>query len=136
MAIEPLPHTYPFRFVDRTVEVTGPASGRVRAVVTAGQRFPAYALPATLCEMLAQAVLLIEGGDADLGRSGFLTGISDFQIERLPGPGDILTIDVRLAGRLGSTVKFEGVIRDDAGQKVAAGALTVKKGTFQPEIER
>lgn len=130
--MEPLPHAYPFRLVDRTVEVTGPASGRVRAVVTTGQRFPAYALPATLCEMLAQAVLLIEGGDADLGRSGFLTGISDFQIERLPDPGDVLTIDVRLAGRFGPTVKFEGEIRDDTGQKVAAGALTVKKGTGQP----
>jgi 3-hydroxymyristoyl/3-hydroxydecanoyl-(acyl carrier protein) dehydratase len=136
MSLEALPHVYPFRFVDRTVEVTGPASGKVRAMVTAGQRIPAFALPGTLCEMLAQAVLLIEGGDADLGRTGFLAGISDFKIERLPDAGDILTIDVRLAGRLGSTVKFEGEIRDDAGRKVAAGALTVKKGTAPPEAGR
>ncbi len=102
-------------------------------MVTAGQRFPAYALPATLCEMLAQAVLLIEGGDADLGRSGFLAGISDFLIERLPDPGDVLTIDVHVAGRLGEAVKFEGEIRDDGGHMVAAGALIVKKGTTPPE---
>ncbi len=132
MALEPLPHVYPFRFVDRVVEVTGPASGRVRAAVTAGQRCPAYALPGTLCEMLAQAVLLIEGGDADLGRSGFLAGISDFQVDRLPDPGDLLTIDVRLAGRLGAAVKFEGEITDDTGRKVASGALTVRKGTAPP----
>jgi len=132
VAFEPLPHVYPFRFVDRTVEVTGPVSGKVRAVVTAGQRLPAYALPGTLCEMLAQAVLLIEGGDADLGRTGFLAGISDFQVERLPDPGDVLTIGVRLAGRLGPAVKFEGEIVDDEGRKVASGALTVRQGTAPP----
>ena len=132
MAAEPLPHVYPFRFVDRTVEVTGPGSGKVRAAVTAGQRIPPYALPGTLCEMLAQAVLLIEGGDADLGRTGFLAGISDFQVERLPDAGDVLTIDVRLAGRFGATVKFEGEIVDDAGRRVVSGALTVRKGTAPP----
>ena len=133
MALEPLPHVYPFRFVDRTVEVTGPGSGIVRAVVSANQKLPPYALPGTLCEMLAQAVLLIEGGDADLGRSGFLAGISDFWVDRLPEPGDVLSISVKIAGRLGSTVKFEGVILDAAGEKVASGALTVKKGTSLPD---
>lgn len=34
-AFEPLPHVYPFRFADRTLERTGPATGRVRAAVTA-----------------------------------------------------------------------------------------------------
>jgi 3-hydroxymyristoyl/3-hydroxydecanoyl-(acyl carrier protein) dehydratase len=132
VALEPLPHVYPFRFVDRTVTATGRGSGIVRAVVTANQKIPPQALPGTLCEMLAQAVLLIEGGDADLGRTGFLAGISDFWVDRLPEPGDILTIDVKLAGRLGPTVKFEGVILDEAGEKVASGALTVRKGTHPP----
>jgi 3-hydroxymyristoyl/3-hydroxydecanoyl-(acyl carrier protein) dehydratase len=132
VGLEPLPHVYPFRFVDRTVSVTGPVSGSVRAVVTGGAKLPAYALPGTLCEMLAQAVLLVEGGDADLGRSGFLAGISDFEVDRLPDPGDVLTVDVRLAGRFGPTVKFVGEIRDDAGRRVAGGALTVKQGTAPP----
>ena len=99
MALEPLPHVYPFRFVDRTVEVTGPGSGIVRAVVSANQKLPPYA----------------------------------FWVDRLPEPGDVLSISVKIAGRLGSTVKFEGVILDAAGEKVASGALTVKKGTSLPD---
>jgi hypothetical protein len=78
--------------------------------------------------MLAQSVLLVEGGDAGIGRSGFLAGISGFEVVKLPGPGDLLTIDVRLAGRLGPVVKFEGEIRNDRGEKVASGALTVRQG--------
>lgn len=125
----PLPHAYPFRFVDRIVEVTGPSSGKVRAAVTAGSRLPPSALTGVLAEMIAQAILLVEGGDADLGRSGFLAGLSGFEVERLPEAGDLLTIDVRVAGRFGEAVKFEGEITDDAGRRVAQGAVTVRRGS-------
>jgi len=125
----PLPHAYPFRFVDRIVEVTGPASGKVRVAVTGGARVPPYMLTGVLAEMMAQAILLVEGGDADLGRTGFLAGLSDFEVEQLPEAGDILTIDVHVAGRFGPTVKFEGEITDDAGRRVAKGAVTVRQGT-------
>jgi hypothetical protein len=127
---QPLPHAFPFRFADGVVERTGPAEGRVRATVTAdaaavrGIGFPA----AALAELVAQSALLLEGGDAALGRKGFLAGISDFSVERLPVPGDVLTVDVAIAGRFGDTVKLEGVVTDGDGGAVARGAVTVKQG--------
>ena len=69
------------------------------------------------------------GFRAALGRKGFLAGISDFFVQRLPVAGDLLTIDVAIAGRLGDTVKFDGVILDAGGGAVARGAVTVKQGS-------
>jgi hypothetical protein len=128
---QPLPHAFPFRFADGVVERTGPAEGRVRATVTANAAavratgFPA----AALAELVAQAALLLQGGDAALGRKGFLAGISDFSVQRLPVPGDVLTVDVVIAGRLGDAVKLEGVVTDGEGGAVARGAVTVKQGS-------
>jgi hypothetical protein len=128
---QPLPHAFPFRFADGVVERTGPAQGRVRASVTANAAavramgFPA----AVLAELVAQSALLLEGGDPALSRKGFLAGISDFAVVRLPEPGDVLTVDVTIAGRLGDTVKFEGVVRDAEGGAIARGAVTVKQGS-------
>jgi hypothetical protein len=127
---QPLPHTFPFRFADGVIERTGPAQGRVRACVTAdGAAVRAAGFPAAaLAELVAQSALLLSGGDAALGRKGFLAGISGFSVERLPEPGDVLTVDVAIAGRLGDAVKFEGVVRDAEGSAVARCAVTVKQG--------
>ncbi|MGE5716124.1 MAG: hypothetical protein ACM369_05705 [Acidobacteriota bacterium] len=131
MEFQPLPHAFPFRFADGVIERTGPAEGRVRAVVTANAAFVrATGFPAAaLAELVAQSAVLLQGGDAALGRKGFLAGISDFSLERLPVPGDVLTVGVTIAGRLGDAVKLEGVVTDDAGGAVARGAVTVKQGT-------
>ncbi len=128
---EALPHVYPFRFADRVLTRTGPASGRVRAVLTANQRrMETSGLPPlTLLELMAQAALLLQGGDAELGKTGFLAGFSDFEVARVPEPGDVLDVDVRMAARLGPVVKFEGRVSDDGGRLVATGALTVRTGT-------
>jgi 3-hydroxymyristoyl/3-hydroxydecanoyl-(acyl carrier protein) dehydratase len=130
-ARDELPHVYPFRFVERTIEVRGPAEGRVRALVTvngrrteAGQALP----PLTLVEVVAQAALLLEGGDPGIGRSGFLAGVSDFTFEEAPLSGDLLEVDVRVAGVLGAIVRFEGSVTDGEGRRVCSGAVTVKKG--------
>ncbi len=131
MDFQPLPHAFPFRFADGVVLRSGPAEGRVRACVTANAEavrptgFPA----AVLAELVAQSALLLQGGDAALGRTGFLAGISDFSVQRLPVAGDVLTIDVAIAGRLGGMVKLEGIIRDAEGGAVARGSVTVKQGS-------
>lgn len=130
-ARDELPHAYPFRFVERTVEKRGPAEGRVRALVTAnGRRTQAgEALPPlTLVEVVAQAALLLEGGDPGIGRSGFLAGVSDFTFEGAPRSGDLLEVDVRVAGVFGPVVRFEGTVTDGEGRRVCTGAVTVKKG--------
>ncbi|MEO6325373.1 MAG: hypothetical protein ABIT01_04430 [Thermoanaerobaculia bacterium] len=132
-----LPHGYPFRFVDRTVTKTGPASGSVRAMITAGARRVEQGTalaPLTLAELIAQAALLLQGGDAELGRSGFLAGFSDLQVHRFPEAGDVLTVAVTMAGRLGPVVKFEGSISDDSGRAVASGGITVRQGTAQAPV--
>jgi len=128
---EELPHAYPFRFVERTVEKRGPAEGRVRALVTVdGRRTEGGASlpPTTLVEVVAQAALLLEGGDPGIGRSGFLAGVSDFAFDRTPESGDLLDVDVRIAGVLGPIVRFEGTVTDGEGRRVCSGAVTVKKG--------
>ena len=131
MAFQPLPHGFPFRFADRVEVRTGPAAGRVRACVTADAEYVrATGFPAAmLAELVAQSALLLQGGDALRGRKGFLAGISDFSVQRLPAAGDFLTIDVAIAGRLGDTVKFDGIILDAGGGAVACGAVTVKQGS-------
>ncbi len=85
--------------------------------------------PFTLAELVAQAALLLQGGDPEIGRSGYLAGFSGFTISAVPEAGDALVVDVRLAGRLGPIVKFEGSIADETGRHVASGAVTVKQGT-------
>jgi hypothetical protein len=128
---QPLPHVFPFRFADGVVERTGSDGGRVKASVTANadavraSGFPA----AALAELVAQSALLLQGGDAALGRKGFLAGVSDFSIQRLPVAGDVLTVDVSIAGRFGDAVKIEGVVRDGEGGAVARGSVTVKQGS-------
>lgn len=130
----PLPHVYPFRFADRVEEKTGPGSGRVRALISVNGRRAEGGIvpPLTLVELLAQAALLLEGGDAEIGRSGFLAGLSDFRVEKVPAAGDRVTVEVRIAGRLGPVVKFEGEVYDETGRRLARGSFTVRKGTAPP----
>jgi hypothetical protein len=129
--VEALPHAFPFRFADRTVERTGPASGRVRAVVSAGGRgvSPPGLPPSLVGELMAQAALLLEGGDPEIGRSGFLAGFSGVSVARVPQAGDCLSVDITLAGRLGAAVKFEATVTDDAGRLVAGGSFSIRTGS-------
>ena len=135
MRFEPLPHAWPFRFADGTLERTGAGCGRVRAVVSAGGRGASGGmLPGGLVgELMAQAALLVSGTDPDLGRSGFLAGFSGVSVERPPLPGDSLTIDVAVAGRMGPVVKFHASVRDAGGAPIASGSFTVRRGETAPE---
>jgi 3-hydroxymyristoyl/3-hydroxydecanoyl-(acyl carrier protein) dehydratase len=128
-----LPHTYPFRFVDTVVSAAGADfdQGEVSARVTAGARAAMgaeWASPALLAEAIAQAALLLTGGDPETGRRGFLAGIEGFEIDRLPQAGETLTVHVRLSARFGAVVKFEGEVRSGA-ERIAGGAILVREGT-------
>ena len=130
--IADLPHSYPFRFVDRVLREPGPefADGRVSARITAGGRGSmngTWGTPTLLAEAIAQAALLLEGRDPDATRRGFLAGIEGFEIRRVPEVGETLTIDVRLAARFGAIVRFEGEVQSGS-ETVARGAVLVRRG--------
>ena len=130
MTYTELPHGFPFRFADTVVASTGRAEGRVRASVTAAADASrgGPVAPALFGELIAQAALLLEGGDADLGRKGFLAGISDLRVLRPAIPGDLLDVEVRVSGRFGDFVKFDGAISDAAGAEIARGSVLVRTG--------
>lgn len=128
-AAEPLPHVFPFRFAERKVVREAAGEGTVRLGVSASEYWSRGApLPATLLpEILAQAALLLSGTDVGRAGTGFLAGVSGFEVLGEASPGDVLTVDVRIAARLGAAVRFEGEIRREDGGLVARGALAVRE---------
>ena len=81
MTTAALPHAYPFRFVDtvsqrprRRLSRAGARRIRVSANGRAAMG-EAWQSPLLFAEAIAQAALLLEAGDAEAGRRGFLAGI-------------------------------------------------------------
>ena len=132
------PHAYPFRFVDRVSLQPGEVAaegelGRVRVRVTGNARAAmgaGWQSPLLYPEAIAQAALLLEGGDPDVGRRGYLAGISELSMERAPQAGETLEIAVRLHGRFGAIFRFEGEVRggDNGDEILARGSVLVRKG--------
>ncbi|MGE5413904.1 MAG: hypothetical protein ACM3NW_07010 [Syntrophomonadaceae bacterium] len=132
MPSEALPHAYPFRFVDTVTAPAGVAdgAGTVRARVSANGRAvmgESWQSPLLFAEAIAQAALLLRGDDPERARSGFLAGIENFSAERSPVAGETLDITVRLAGRFGLVVRFDGEVRS-AGETLARGSVLVREG--------
>lgn len=131
-----MPHAYPFRFVDRVVEDRDEtfSKGRVELAVSAGQWAASGATWGSsflLAEVIAQSVLLLEGGDPEIGKTGFLAGLDNFSAARPPLAGERLTVAVRLTARYGPVVKFAGVV-SSAGEEIARGEILVRRGQGRP----
>jgi 3-hydroxymyristoyl/3-hydroxydecanoyl-(acyl carrier protein) dehydratase len=131
-----LPHAYPFRFVDTVLEPRDEnfSRGTVRVAVSANGRAAAgeaWQSTLLLAEAIAQAALLLEGGDPEVGRTGFLAGIDGFQAERAPRAGETLEVRVRLSARFGAIVKFDGEVLCGS-ETLARGSVLVKKGAPAP----
>ena len=132
MATGDLPHEYPFRFVDAVLEEPGASfsGGRVRVRVSANARGAmgeAWQSPLLLAEAIAQSALLLEGGDSEAARKGFLAGIDGFEVARAPRAGETLEVRVRLAARFGAVVRFDGeVFAED--EAIARGTILVRHG--------
>jgi 3-hydroxymyristoyl/3-hydroxydecanoyl-(acyl carrier protein) dehydratase len=136
---EALPHAYPFRFVDTVTAPADPAfaGGRVRARVSANGRAAmgeGWQSPLLYAEAIAQAALLLRGGHPERDRTGFLAGIEGFSAERPPLAGETLEVSVRLAGRLGLVVRFDGEV-SSGGETLARGSVLVREGTDGPAAE-
>lgn len=132
MAGHGLPHVYPFRFVDTVLRERNAdfSQGTLRVRISANGRAAmgeGWASPVLLAEAIAQAALLLEGGDPEIGRRGYLAAIEGFEAKRAPRAGETLEIDVRLAARFGAIVKFEGEVRSSEGW-IARGGILVRKG--------
>jgi 3-hydroxyacyl-[acyl-carrier-protein] dehydratase len=127
-----LPHVYPFRFVDTVVRERNAdfSEGTVSMRVSANGRAAmgeSWASPLLLAEAIAQSALLLDGGDADLGRRGFLAGLDGLELTRAPLAGETLFVNVRLAGRFGAMAKFDGLVRSGE-ETIARGSILVRKG--------
>ena len=127
-----LPHEYPFRFVELVLEERDArfSRGSVRVSITANARAAMgeeWRSPLLLAEAIAQSALLLEGGDAEAGRRGFLAGIENFRAVRPPRAGEVLRVQVRLSGRFGAMAKFEGEVYAE-GESIAEGGILVRKG--------
>lgn len=136
---EALPHAYPFRFVDAVSAPADPAfaGGRVRVRVSANGRAAmgdGWQSPLLYAEAIAQAALLLRGGDPVRDRTGFLAGIEGFSSERPPLAGETLDVSVRLAGRFGLVVRFDGEVRS-RGETLARGSVLVREGADGPVAE-
>lgn len=132
MATAGLPHAYPFRFADIVLErpAAGLSGGRVRVRVTANGRAAmgeAWRSPLLHAEAIAQAALLLEGGDPESFRNGFLAGIDGFEVVRAPRAGETLEVRVRLTARFGAVVRFDGEVYSE-GEAIARGTILVRKG--------
>jgi len=135
-----LPHAYPFRFVDVVSEPRDAvfSKGRVTARVSASSRAAtgeAWGSPVLFAEAIAQAALLLRGGDPQQARLGFLAGIEGFTAERPPRAGETLEIAVRLGARFGPIVRFEGDVRS-GNEVLARGSVLVREGTETTEVSR
>jgi 3-hydroxymyristoyl/3-hydroxydecanoyl-(acyl carrier protein) dehydratase len=126
------PHAYPFRFVDRVSQRADAdfQEGRVRIRVTGNARAAmgeTWQTGLLYPEAIAQAALLLEGGDPSAARRGYLAGVTGLLIERAPRAGETLEISVRLRGRFGAMHRFDGEVR--SGEEVLArGSVLVRKG--------
>jgi len=132
MTTAAFPHAYPFRFVDTVAQKPDAAfqGGRVRIRVTGNARAAmgeSWRSPLLLAEAIAQAALLLEGGDADTGRRGYLAGIQEMTLERAPRAGETLEITVRLHASFGPVFRFDGEVRGEEGV-LARGSVLVRKG--------
>ena len=133
MPADALPHAYPFRIVDTVLSRLDPPGpvGRVSVRVSGNARTAmgeGWHSPLLYVEAIAQAALLLAGGDPERGRRGFLAGIDGFTFTRLPEAGDALEVEVALTGRFGPAVKFTGEVLS-AGQTVAKAGVVVRHDT-------
>jgi 3-hydroxymyristoyl/3-hydroxydecanoyl-(acyl carrier protein) dehydratase len=131
-----LPHAYPFRFVETVLEPRNAdfSRGTVRLAISANGGAAAgegWQSPLLLAEAIAQSALLLEGGDPEVGRTGFLAGIDGFEASRAPRAGETLEVRVRLAARFGAIVKFDGEV-SCGSESLARGSVLVRRGTPAP----
>lgn len=123
MALERLPHGYPFRLVDRL------AHGGVDVMITAdaAQLRGGAELPAMLAvEVMAQAALVTlapaDGGGGEAPRGGLLAGLDEVTFHAPLVAGDSIRVIATVLARMGALVKVRCELRR-GDELVVAGSL-------------
>lgn len=118
----PLPHRYPFRWLD------GCEGGVARATIAGNSTWlrGTGGLPLPFCaELLAQgAALLLDPEPGASVRSRRLAAIERLVASRLAQPGDLIEVRVQMAGGFGGLTRIEGTLSCD-GQPFAHGVLVL-----------
>ena len=125
-----LPHRYPFLLVDRILEIEPGKKGIGIMCLTGGEWFfqghGAYP-PALLLESLAQVGGIVLGSKAREENPqsqfiGLFVGVSDFQFQRCPVLGEMITLKVEATQSLASLYRFAAEAFVGA-EKIAGGQI-------------
>lgn len=131
-----LPHRYPFRLVDRVVEIVD--GERIVGLKNVSANEPYFqghfpdlpVMPGVLiCESLGQTAALLayrSSAGVEPGRVLVFSGLDRIRFRRPVLPGDQLRLEVELVRRHRPLWKFKGVARVD-GQVVAEGELLLSE---------
>lgn len=133
-ALSSLPHGSEFRFIDELVELNPGASATAVWKLKGGEEFlrghfpGAPLMPGVLMiEALAQLggiLIQTRPGEAPL-KNMRLTAVRQIKILGSITPGQSLHLSGSLQGMLGNLGQVSGEIRDDAGNVILTGAVTL-----------
>jgi 3-hydroxyacyl-[acyl-carrier-protein] dehydratase len=130
-----LPHRYPFLLVDRILEIEPGKRGIGIKNLTSGEWFfhghSSYP-PTLLLESLAQVGGIVLGSKAREENPqnefiGLFAGVSDFQFQRCPVMGEVITLKVVVTQSLASLYRFAAEVFVD-GEKIASGQILLSFG--------
>lgn len=107
-----LPHAYPFRFIDRVVEVSAERGEAVKLIsgdepFIAARYQGAPVMPGVLvAEAMAQLSGIVLAHKEGAPVMAYLAALDGFRVTRPLRPGDTLSLEVVLEGAMGGTAKF------------------------------
>jgi len=135
-ALASLPHGPEFRFIDALTELEGGKRGRGTYTLRGDEPFLAGHFPGSpmipgviLIEALAQLGGIVTQTDPEIPAMGDLrlTAVRSAKILGSATPGETLTIDAEVGGRLGNLVQVTGTVT--AGDTVVLKAQVTLSGT-------